>query len=152
MGSHHTFLLLPSHRHPQDSTMVNTSMWNREKRYWWAYLQGRNKDADVTNGLVDTRWGKERLGRGKRVALIYIRYHMRNSLLVGNHCTAQGAQLSALGWPRGVGWGGSGKESQQGRDMCIHRADSRCCTAETNTTLSSNDTPMKQINKAERKS
>ena len=39
-------------------------------------MQGRNKDADVKNGLVDTRWGKERLGRGERVALTYICYHM----------------------------------------------------------------------------
>ena len=26
-------------------------------------------------------------------------------------------------------------EAQQGRDMCIHTADSHCCTAETNMTL-----------------
>ena len=24
------------------------------KMYWWTYLQGRNRDADVENGLVDT--------------------------------------------------------------------------------------------------
>ena len=28
-----------------------------------------------------------------------------------------------------------GREAQEGRDICIHIADSRCCTGETNTTL-----------------
>ena len=39
--------------------------------------------------------------------------------------------------PRGVGWGGR-REAQEGADVFIHRADSCCCIAETNTTLSSN--------------
>ena len=89
----------------QKSTMVNVSMWNREKWYWWTCLQCRNKDADVKNGLVDTGRGKERLGRSERVALTYIRYHMQNSLLLGNYYIEQGAQLCALSRPRGVGWG-----------------------------------------------
>ena len=33
---------------------------------------------------------------------------------------------------------------QKGEDICIHTADSRCCTAETNTTLWSNYTPIKK--------
>ena len=32
----------------------NACIWNLEKWYWWTYLQGRNRDADVENGLVDT--------------------------------------------------------------------------------------------------
>ena len=28
-----------------------------------------------------------------------------------------------------------GTEGQEGRDICIHMADSCCCTAETDTTL-----------------
>ena len=28
-----------------------------------------------------------------------------------------------------------GREAQEGGDICIHIADSLCCTAETNTTL-----------------
>ena len=30
---------------------------------------------------------------------------------------------------------GSGREALEGRDTCIHSADSRCCTAEINTTV-----------------
>ena len=34
------------------------------------------------------------------------------------------------------GWDGEGgREAQEGGDICIHIADSLCCTAETNTTL-----------------
>ena len=32
------------------------------------------------------------------------------------------------------GWDG-GWEAQEGGDICIHAADSHCCTAATNTTL-----------------
>ena len=35
------------------------------------------------------------------------------------------------GWDGGVG----GREAQQGEDICMHIADSLCCTAEMNTTL-----------------
>ena len=36
------------------------------------------------------------------------------------------------GWEGG---GGIGREAPEGGDICIHTADSLCCTAETNTTL-----------------
>ena len=43
--------------------------------------------------------------------------------------------------------GGDWGEVQEGGDICIHIADSLHCTAETNTTLQSNCTPIKEINK-----
>ena len=33
-------------------------IWNLEKLCWWTYLQGRDRDADIENRLVDTA-GKE---------------------------------------------------------------------------------------------
>ena len=39
--------------------------------------------------------------------------------------------------------GGGAGESQEGGDICIHEADSGCCTAEANTTLWSNCNPIK---------
>ena len=39
--------------------------------------------------------------------------------LVGSCCTARGARIDSLGWPRRVGLGVVG-----GRGLCIHRADS----------------------------
>ena len=42
------------------------------------------------------------------------------------YCIAQGLLLSALWWPK---WEGNPKERE---DICIHKSDLLCCTAETN--------------------
>ena len=39
-------------------------MWNLEKWYRWTSLKGRNRDADVENKYMATKWGKRRGGRG----------------------------------------------------------------------------------------
>ena len=44
------------------------------------------------------------------------------------YCLIQGTLLSALWGPK---WEGNPKKS----NICIHIAESLCCTAETNTTL-----------------
>ena len=44
-------------------------------------------------------------------------------------CIIQGAQPGALRQPRGVGWGR--REVQEGGNICILMADSRCCIAGT---------------------
>ena len=36
------------------SIHVDAYVENLEKQYWWTYLQGRNRDTDVENSLVDT--------------------------------------------------------------------------------------------------
>ena len=33
---------------------INAYIWNLEKWYRWTYLQGRNRNADIENGCVDT--------------------------------------------------------------------------------------------------
>ena len=42
------------------------------------------------------------------------------------------------------GMGSGGREVQKGGDICIHIADSLCCTAETNIKVWSNYTPKKK--------
>ena len=52
---------------------INAYMWNLEKWYRWAGLQGRNTDTDVENKGMDTKGGK--LGGGWWIGwlgLIYI--------------------------------------------------------------------------------
>ena len=39
--------------------------------------------------------------------------------------------------------GRGGREAEEGGGICMHMADSCCCTAETNTTLQSNYSPIK---------
>ena len=43
---------------------------------------------------------------------------------MGTSCITQGAQTCALWQPRGVGWGGGGREGQEGGDICTPMADS----------------------------
>ena len=38
---------------------INACIWNLEKWYWWTYLQDRNRDTDVENGLVHTAGEEE---------------------------------------------------------------------------------------------
>ena len=38
----------------QRKTNMNSHVWNLEKWYWWTYLQSRNRDSDIEDGLVDT--------------------------------------------------------------------------------------------------
>ena len=39
---------------------------------------------------------------------------------------------------------GEAREAQEGGDVCIVKADSHCCMAETNTTLEGNYPPIKK--------
>lgn len=57
-----------------------------------------------------------------------------NRQLMGSWRIAQRAQLGALWWLGGVGWG-SGRETWEAADICIHKGLDSCCTAETNTTF-----------------
>ena len=82
-------------------------------RCWWAYLQGRNRDAEIKHGLVGTVRGGEGGTHWESSIDIYILPWNRQ--LVGSSWTVQGAQLSALWWPRGAGWGCGWEESSRGR-------------------------------------
>ena len=46
-----------------------------------------------------------------------------------------GAPLNSVRCDDLEGWDGGEREAQEEEDICILRADSRCCMAETNTTL-----------------
>ena len=38
---------------------INAYVWNLEKWYWWIYMQGKNGDKDVEDGLVVKVWEGE---------------------------------------------------------------------------------------------
>ena len=59
----------------KQTLFINAYIWDLEKWYWWTYLQSRNRDADVENGLVNTEW-EERVWRIERVALAYVHGHV----------------------------------------------------------------------------
>ena len=95
---------MSQHTWKQGSVLVNAYIWNLEKWYWWTYFQGRNRDADVKKGLVDTVGEGE--GGTKWESSIDIYTLLYGKQLVGSCYITQGAQLGNLWQPRWVGWVG----------------------------------------------
>ena len=70
-------------------------------------------ETDFQNTLYSAlQWRKKGVGRIQRRAWKHVYPHMKNRELMGICCVTQGAQPSALGQPRGVGWVGDGREGQ----------------------------------------
>ena len=69
------------------------------------------------------------------VALTHVYDYVQTRPPVGSCCVTQGAQPGAPGQPEGRDRAGRWKEVQEGQDLCLLTADSRCCVAETKTTL-----------------
>ena len=95
-------------------------------------MQGRNRDADIKNGLVYAG-GKGRVGQVGRMALICIHFHASNRLW---EAAMQYRELSLVLSDDLVGKDGvgDGMQAQEAGDICILIADSHCCTTETNIT------------------
>ena len=55
---------------------INAYTWNLEKWYWWIYLQGRNRGAEIENTFVDTV-GEREGGMNEKATLKHIYYHVR---------------------------------------------------------------------------
>ena len=54
-----------------------------------------------------TLWAKARVGWSERTASTHVYYQVRNRSPVQVGCMRQVLGAGALGWPRGMGWGGS---------------------------------------------
>ena len=51
-------------------------------------------------------WEKARVGWSERIALKHVYYQVWNRSPVQGGCMRQVLRAGALGWPRGMGWGG----------------------------------------------
>ena len=105
---------------------VNTYIRNLENRYWWTYLQGRGRDADVENRSVNTRerGGGTDWGSGADTHTTVRKW------------TARGESLCSTGaQPLLCDSHGGGREAQEGEDIRILTADSLYWMAETNNTV-----------------
>ena len=101
------------------------------RSFLWTYLQGRNRDADIENGLVDT--GDEKGGTNWESSTDTYSLLCLKQLASGKRLYSTGSQFSVLWWPRW--WNGGEKEAQKGKDICTQTVDSQSCAVETNTTL-----------------
>ena len=78
-----------------------------------SYKDGNNnpickveKETHMYTTVFWTLWEKERVGWSERIALKHVYYQVwiRSPVQVG--CMRQVLRAGALGWPRGMGWGG----------------------------------------------
>ena len=109
-------------------------MWNLENWYWywWTYLQGRNRDANVANELVDTVGEGKGGTNWKSSTEIHTppctKQRASGNLLYITGSSARGSVMTEMG---GMGrW-----EALEWGYRWIRTADSLCYMAETNTTI-----------------
>ena len=112
-----------SEREKQIYIGINTYIWNLERWYWWAYLQGSNGDADIDNRLVDTV-GKGEGGTNWESSIEtytwpYIKSDSHWKFVV---CCRE-LKSGALWQPRGVGWGGRFKKERTYVYLCLIHVD-----------------------------
>ena len=120
---------------------TNAYIWNLEKQHWWSYLQSSKGDADIKNRLLDTVGEGEGGVTGENSIETYTLQNIISAKQI-----ASGNLLCDVGNPKPVlcdnieGWDGegSGREAQEGEDICRHVASSHWCMAETITILWSN--------------
>ena len=68
-------------------------------------MEDRKRDTDVWNRFW-TLWEKSRVRWSERTASKHEYYNVWNRLPVQVGCMRQVLRAGALGWPRGMGWGG----------------------------------------------
>ena len=109
---------------------INTCVWTLEERYWCTYLQGRNREADVEDILVET------VGEGESgtnwegsTDICNVSYTLTTMCKRDSWWEAallyKEVSLSLcddLGRWDGGGW----RMAQEGRNICIHVTDSSC--------------------------
>ena len=122
---------------PGFNPWVGKSPW---KRKWQPLLYsclGNSMDGGAWQ--ANSPWGPKESDTTVWLPLHFTSlHHVWNREPVGICCVTQGAQTGALWQPRGVGWGGRGREVQERGDICTPMADSSCCMAETSTILENN--------------
>ena len=69
-------------------------------------LYARQKETQMYRTDFWTLWEKVRVGWSERTALKHVCYQVWNRLPVQIGCMRQVLGAGALGWPKGMGWGG----------------------------------------------
>ena len=88
-------------------------MESRKKWYWWTSFQGRNRETDMKNRLMDTAGDGEGGMNWENSTELYTLSYVKWQL-VGSCCITQGALPGALWLPRGMGWWGGGRFKREG--------------------------------------
>ena len=105
---------------------INAYIWNLERGEWWPYMRDSKRDSDVKNRLLDSgrRRGRDDLREQHWNTCIIICETDRQSRF---NAWYKVLGASALGWPRGTGWGWGGRFRMG--NTCTPVVDSRQCMA-----------------------
>ena len=85
-----------SHGQSDSGCMHHTYIQNLGKQYWWTYLQRRNGDADVGNGLVDTAGEGEARTNWEGSIDVYTLTHSQSHSDVSDSLRPHGLQPARL--------------------------------------------------------
>ena len=99
-----------SHDQSDSGCMHHTYIQNLGKQYWWTYLQRRNGDADVGNGLVDTAGEGEARTNWEGSIDVYTLTHSQSHSDVSDSLRPHGLQPARLLCP----WDFPGKNTGVG--------------------------------------
>ena len=92
----------------------NTYTWNLEKWYRWTYLQGRIRNTDIENRLVDTVWGRR--GWDELREQHWHTYTTMGKTASGKLLCNTGSPAWCSWWPRGEEWRRGRSKAQEGGD------------------------------------
>ena len=107
-----------------------------ENCYFWTYLQGRNRDADVEKRLVDMGWIRRRMWDELRESDWHI--YTATCKIDMWEIAVEHRELSLVfcGDLERGDWGQwRGGEARERQHLCIHIPDSCSCMSEINATL-----------------
>ena len=92
----------------------NTYTWNLEKWYRWTYFQGRIRNTDIENRLVDTVWGRR--GWDELREQHWHTYTTMGKTASGKLLCNTGSPAWCSWWPRGEEWRRGRSKAQEGGD------------------------------------
>ena len=97
------------------SKLVKQEMFRRSSSGRRNLIQDRKKEKETQMYRIDfcTLWEKARVGWSERIASKHVHYQVWNRSPVQVGCMRQVLRAGALGWPRGLGWGGWWEEGLQ---------------------------------------
>ena len=97
---------------------INAYIWNRVRWEWWPYIWDSKRDTDMKNRLLDSgrRWGWDDLREQHwNMCIAICEIDDQSKFNAWNRAL----KASALGQPRGMGWGGK-REGVSGWGTHVH--------------------------------
>ena len=104
-------------RREKQISHIKAYIWNLEKRYWWTYLQGRNRDTGIENRFLGTAGEGEGGTNQESIIETYILLYVKQ--LVGSCCITGSSALCSVTTQRG-GMGSEERWRLKREGACVY--------------------------------